>query len=543
MEEADKRRVGGEVRFSTRKRADAVDSPPLKTDTLLLNSSHFRYQALILEASLFSDSTSVSKDSPSLFRHLLPTPANLSDYFSVLLSPLLTTNDKTLQFCDQLLSIHAYNHIHSWTITIRKHRIRQRRNLRSPEKKVWTSSHSSQSRLCYTKDNLILCKYYLTQKESKSTMKESSRRYINPVLSDKENDKVNLWNSNKVNFTTNPEDEKFEKSLEPSLVPAESLQKPKELYIDKNVTECQLPKFITCYEENCFNVVKDICVDEGLSHGEKIGCGKEHHELSCSPITVNGDKRDDMINDDKGTELISSTLEDYLYSGTKDDNVPSNCASEKIKSSVKSNIVNSSENFGSENSMQNGEEIIDSNSDSLNNSIKTDEPFKNSSVNDVDQQLYEVQSVGSEAKELRKTSQTVDMSNEIKTDENTISNSDNVKPAATVNIPLELPLEAENTPNHHDIASNNITVSAHGGGESSFSMTGPVLGLITYSGPITSSGSISHRSDGSNSSVRSFAFPILQNEWNSSPVRMGKVEQRQSPKHRGWRQTLMCCRF
>ncbi|KAI3744264.1 hypothetical protein L1987_57341 [Smallanthus sonchifolius] len=388
--------------------------------------------------------------------------------------------------------------------------------------------------------SLILCKCYLTQKESKSIMKESPRRYTNPFLSDKENDKVNLRKNNKVNFTTNPEDEKFEKSLEPSIVPAESLQKANELYIDKSVAECQLPKFITCYEENCFHV-KDICVDEGLSHGEKIDCGKEHHELSCSPITVNGDKHDDMINDDKGTELISSPLEDYLFSGTKDDNVTSNCASEKIKSSVESNIVNSSENFGSENPMQNGEEIIDSNSDSKNNSIKTGEPSKNG-VNDVDQQLYEVQSVGSEAKELRKTSQTVDMPNEIKMEENTISNSDNVKPA-TVNNPLELPLEAENAPNHHDIASNNITVSAHGGGETSFSMTGPVLGLITYSGPITSSGSISHRSDGSNSSVRSFAFPILQNEWNNSPVRMGKVDQRQSPKHRGWRQTLMCCRF
>ncbi|CAA0828780.1 18S pre-ribosomal assembly protein gar2-related [Striga hermonthica] len=47
-------------------------------------------------------------------------------------------------------------------------------------------------------------------------------------------------------------------------------------------------------------------------------------------------------------------------------------------------------------------------------------------------------------------------------------------------------------------------------GETSFS-------AVTYSGPIALSGSLSHRSDASTTSTRSFAFPILQPEWNSSP--------------------------
>ncbi|GJS53051.1 putative cytosolic sulfotransferase 12-like protein [Tanacetum coccineum] len=75
------------------------------------------------------------------------------------------------------------------------------------------------------------------------------------------------------------------------------------------------------------------------------------------------------------------------------------------------------------------------------------------------------------------------------------------------------------------------------GGESSFSVAGPVSGLITYSGPIAFSGSISLRSDSSTTSTRSFAFPILQNEWNSSPVRMAKADRRRLQKHRGWRHT------
>ncbi|XP_011070902.1 uncharacterized protein LOC105156465 isoform X2 [Sesamum indicum] len=75
--------------------------------------------------------------------------------------------------------------------------------------------------------------------------------------------------------------------------------------------------------------------------------------------------------------------------------------------------------------------------------------------------------------------------------------------------------------------------------ESSFS----AAGLITFSGPIVYSGSLSVRSDGSAASGRSFAFPILQSEWNSSPVRMGKADGTHFRKHKGWRSSILCCRF
>lgn len=208
-------------------------------------------------------------------------------------------------------------------------------------------------------------------------MKESPERYINPFLSDEENEKVNLWN--------NVEDEKFEKSLTPSNVPSESLEKAKEVYVDKNVTECELPELIACYEDNGFHVVKDICVDDGVSRGEKIEHDEEHHKLSCDTYTVDGDKHVDMIKDDIGTQLISSPLEDSytntcLFSVTKDDNLPSNGASNELKVLVESNIVQNGEIFDSDNSMQNGERNLDSDSNSL----------KNSSKNDADQPLSEV---------------------------------------------------------------------------------------------------------------------------------------------------------
>ncbi|KAK8260065.1 hypothetical protein V6Z12_D13G097500 [Gossypium hirsutum] len=83
----------------------------------------------------------------------------------------------------------------------------------------------------------------------------------------------------------------------------------------------------------------------------------------------------------------------------------------------------------------------------------------------------------------------------------------------------------------------------NGNGESSFSAAGPLTGLISYSGPIAYSGNLSLRSDSSTTSTRSFAFPILQSEWNSSPVRMAKADRRQYRRHRGWRQGFLCCRF
>ncbi|CAL9124050.1 unnamed protein product [Musa textilis] len=62
------------------------------------------------------------------------------------------------------------------------------------------------------------------------------------------------------------------------------------------------------------------------------------------------------------------------------------------------------------------------------------------------------------------------------------------------------------------------------------------------SGPKAFPGNISLRSD-STTSTRSFAFPILQPEWNSSPVKMAKAESRHLKKHRFWRSGILCCKF
>lgn len=85
--------------------------------------------------------------------------------------------------------------------------------------------------------------------------------------------------------------------------------------------------------------------------------------------------------------------------------------------------------------------------------------------------------------------------------------------------------------------------SLAGPGEENFSTVGPSPSFIGYSGPIAYSGSLSLRSDSSTTSTRSFAFPVLQSEWNSSPVRMAKAERRRLQKRRSWGYTFLCCKF
>ncbi|XP_066317544.1 uncharacterized protein [Miscanthus floridulus] len=79
--------------------------------------------------------------------------------------------------------------------------------------------------------------------------------------------------------------------------------------------------------------------------------------------------------------------------------------------------------------------------------------------------------------------------------------------------------------------------------EPNFSGPSIMSGPLSMSGHIAYSGSISLRSDSSTTSTRSFAFPVLQRECISSPVRMAKAERRRSRRHRVWRKGIICCKF
>lgn len=498
--------------------------------------------------------------------------------------------------------------------------------------------------------------------EQKETMKESPRQYTNPFLSDEENAKVNFWNdqelehSNIENDLTNTcKDDNFRKSLELSNHPSEFCENETKFYTDKNVMECELPELLVCYKENAFPV-KDICVDEGIPHGERVLFDEnnnemlKHDQLKISPtedyymesklysetngkididlpvveptsdytdigdshdevtdrksdassgtqevdagLPVNGpiDDHRSMDNIGIGTqipvqdsqvsipdkdckddgakdcgakeEVIDSVAPNELKNISKDDgddeDEHSECAPEKLKVSQESDTVSKAID-------NNGPDI--NSSDGLLDNVSTEEVVY-SNVSSVQQdrplpslkfllESFNQQPIQSPVEEISKSPvvQSNNIPNENMIDENDTLNLDNGKPPTTNDVyKVETPesahepsIDTQTEHSHQDVAPDNIAtinpVQRGEGGESSFSVAGPVSGLITYSGPIAFSGSISLRSDSSTTSTRSFAFPILQNEWNSSPVRMAKADRRRLQKHRGWRHGLLCCRF
>lgn len=101
----------------------------------------------------------------------------------------------------------------------------------------------------------------------------------------------------------------------------------------------------------------------------------------------------------------------------------------------------------------------------------------------------------------------------------------------------------EDTSSDAATASGRSLLVHHSREDSGFSGSNFMSGPVVSSGHVPFSGSISHRSDSSTTSARSFAFPILQPEWNSSPVKMAKADRRHLRKHRCWGIGFSCCRF
>lgn len=375
--------------------------------------------------------------------------------------------------------------------------------------------------------------------EVKEAMKESPKRYTNPFLSDEENEKVNSWNN-------------------------------QELYTDKNVMEmeCELPELLVCYKESAFHV-KDICVDEGIPHGEKILFDEDnkHDDVINGSLHMEdyymesnhhmdiGDNLDEGVernldiqvqdlqnsipekdceddDDEKDCETKKDAVEFLDPNVYEDDNCDddgvSECAPEKLKVSEESDTVSKDiDNYAPEEQIDSSANLlVDKDKDRPLPSLKSLLDAING-VHDNDQQpcqssveeTLKSQPEGNEAEKVGTSIQSTIISNE------NIEENNNGKPVIINGV------------------QNPETVLERGQGDSSFSVAGPVSGLITYSGQIAFSGSVSIRSDSSTTSTRSFAFPILQTEWNSSPVRMAKADRRRLQKQRGWRNGLLCCRF
>ncbi|KAM0019808.1 putative protein BREAKING OF ASYMMETRY IN THE STOMATAL LINEAGE [Helianthus debilis subsp. tardiflorus] len=359
-------------------------------------------------------------------------------------------------------------------------------------------------------------------------MKETPKIYTNPFLSDEENEKVNLWTQELEH--SNIEDAK----LIDSLASSDFFKKETEVYTDKNVMEY-------------------ICVDEGIPHEERILCDENNNEtMNHESLTFSTEEDYYMesnvcseVNEKIDTGLtVLEPSNDHI--NIKDDHEKvierksdESSGTRKVDADLTVNkpINDQDLQYPIPDSKEHGtnEEVIDSivpNGPGV--LLQPDEEQINSSVVSSSQQDRRP------LPSLKSLFESVDQ----QPCEAAVLNINKTEPATNTGVYNmgdlervdEISIEPHDVPKLQDAGSDNFLVVNHGGeGESSFSVAGPLS-----AGPV---GSTSLRSDSSTTSTRSFAFPILQNEWNSSPVRMAKADRRRLQKHHGWRHGLLCCRF
>ncbi|XP_055809860.1 uncharacterized protein LOC129880051 isoform X2 [Solanum dulcamara] len=438
-----------------------------------------------------------------------------------------------------------------------------------------------------------------------------SKRGGNPFECDTK-DRDQPWNipeyecSMIVDFLDDKENETID-SDSPFTSHSELFENNKQFYSDKGVTDQELPELTVCYRENNFNMVKDICMDEGVLAVDKVLIESWKDDQPSTSVSVDADE-EQQSNARKSVNMgstLASESQDSSFEDARNIAVTHDTEKELVPNGFKPSLENNANKdedkdsyledlmmvFGSK-CTTNGKATNASERPSSPNTVVLVEEsnIKNSqrAISDGDQSTLQPDQVPFERTLKSQTAvSAADETNNKGPASNLFHNSKEeagtsifdfniTKPESTKstegglgNLP-----ESSHTPKaisvHKDGNSDNVPASsqvhfastgnnahqqhlesqnvANGqgnfDGEASFSAAGgPASGSITYSGPISYSGNVSLRSESSTTSTRSFAFPVLQNEWNSSPVRMAKAERRRLSKQKGWKQGLLCCRF
>ncbi|KAK4376564.1 hypothetical protein RND71_002860 [Anisodus tanguticus] len=456
-----------------------------------------------------------------------------------------------------------------------------------------------------------------------------SKRSGNPFECDTK-DRDQPWNipeysSMIVDFLDDKENESID-SDSPFTSHSELFENTTHLYSDKGVTDHNLPELAVCYRENNFNIVKDICMDEGVPAVDKVLIESWKDDQPSTSVSVDADEEQqsntrksvnmgltpasvskDLSPEDAKNIAVTDTEQEatgaLVPNGFKP--FPENNANKDAdkdsyledlmmifgsKCTTNGKATNASEKPSSPNNMVRleGSNVKNSqraNSDGDQSALQPDQmPFEQATsksqnaVSAADEtnnkgvasnlfhnsnegagaSIFDFSSINSEStKRINKGVENLPedslMSKVISVHKD--GNSNDLSAASQVHFANNVDsttenvhqksLESQTVSYLEDKISCNFPPGGQGDfadGEASFAAV-PSSGSITYSGPIAYSGSISLRSDCSTTSARSFAFPVLQNEWNSSPVRMAKAERRRLGKQKGWRQGLLCCRF
>ncbi|MCL7043986.1 hypothetical protein MKW94_026008 [Papaver nudicaule] len=415
----------------------------------------------------------------------------------------------------------------------------------------------------------------LSGKETETYIEEhgSSFRKVPGLddLSDSE-DSVNVA-ENKSAISTNP-------FLDPSCEDSLS-QKEIELYTDKTVTECELPELIVCFKEGSYSIIKDICIDEGLPSIDKIFIENGSNELGKDIGHIAEPKMGCQFETDGANQCVSELDDGNI--NTKDESMVSDDLKIQTRFSVEdSNPYESCSIHGGEvhhdydkvlPSVAKDESLTmaSKEKDRVENELSVQE-FNNinssrescdidgnvsqrQSNEDMSEDGESANSLSSSTAEEEDASNNCNQVSEGETAGTVTLDSDSLPPPTTSgreedpNTQKSESQRAVHTVNILGLEEDSQTASSrsffiqHGHGESSFSSAGPFSGPLAYTDPVPYSGSISHRSDSSTTSTRSFAFPVLHSEWNSSPVKMVKPDRRHLRKHRGWKLCFPCCRY
>ncbi|XP_050372156.1 flocculation protein FLO11-like [Argentina anserina] len=111
-------------------------------------------------------------------------------------------------------------------------------------------------------------------------------------------------------------DEREIKSFVPENL--ESLEKQSDYYMDKSVTDYDLPEQIVCYKESSCNTIKDICIDEGVPSQEKNWFETNVDEKAfCNYLSPDDDQKKPLVH--QQMDIITTIPDDFKSSAQKDD--------------------------------------------------------------------------------------------------------------------------------------------------------------------------------------------------------------------------------
>ncbi|RDX96625.1 hypothetical protein CR513_20683, partial [Mucuna pruriens] len=315
-------------------------------------------------------------------------------------------------------------------------------------------------------------------------------------------------------------------------------------FMEKIVTECA-PHLEVCYKESTYHVVKDICVDEGVLTKAKVMFVNTVDEKAHNFIPSESDENKENQKDKTSINVLNlpPTEESDKVSANLDQPKDLMHKDEDTTGKVSGNV---SKDIPLPEDRVLLQDLLAQDSVSSDDKIEqiSDEPelhfHSEESKNTVEEAILASPSMALANDESN--------NNSMLPENGTFTHQ--LDPSAPADCGKEechqvgsckcdetqhafKPVEAKSD---DQVVTSHIR---HSLGESSFSAIGPVSGRISYSGPVPYSGSISLRSDSSTTSTRSFAFPIIQSEWNSSPVRMAKAD-RKFRKRRCWKDSFLC---